>query len=393
VSDLSWDVRDILSAPRRALDCSSMLVGTVAIVVAAVALTVSTYLGILVDGRFPVGYVWARLHAFPWVYHVNLGPGGSCVQALGLVAAIVTVVYALVAICKTAYRRLKGDHRFGATEAWRFARRRGHAVIALICVLLTGTVSVVAAGLLASYAARLPWIGELLLAVAIIPGVPLSVGVILLLVASVGTLLMGPAVVGTLEDDWLDVLVQVGSLMWARWWRWLLYESVLGVVTAVAGCIAFAVLAAALGIVVSLGGAFAPDKMLGMMLAAASYVPGLGFVVFPFMRARGVVEYSITPSVWAAGVIFASALTLYSALVLGYVLSVWATGQTLVYVILRRLHLGQNVLERDDDIDRLAALAHRTNEPAPAQAPPVAPEGEREGEGLSQIEGRREEPT
>lgn len=390
LSDLSWDIRDVLGAPRRALDPSSVLLGAVGFLVAIGILTACTYLAVFVDGRFPLRYVWDRLHLFPWLHDFAFSYGGSFVQSAGIAVAGGLAIYVLVGISKLSYRRLKGDYRFGAKDAWDFARRRAHAVITLVSLLMVGVLTVVLIGLLTGYTARLPWIGSTILSLAIFPGIVLSIGAIVLALLAAGALILGSAVVGTLDDDWLDTLIHVSAIMWAQWWRWVAYELTLCMVVVVAAGVALLLLTLGLTLTLNLAGAFVPYKTLGMVLVAARYVPGLGFVLFRAVPPHVVMPYSLTPGILVAGTVLACAFVVLAALVAGYGLSVWATGQTLVYAVLRRRHLGQNIFEREDVLDRRAVLAEQEAHGQPPESTLPPAEAEKGSSPSIQIETKRE---
>ena len=354
----AWDAREIVRAPRRALDPSSALLGAVGCILVLAILAACTYVGILVDGRLPVGYVWSRLGLFPWLYDFRLSAGGSFARSAGAVMALGVMIYALVAMAKVAYRRLKGDDSFAFREATRHAMRRGHAVVTALSLLAAGALGLILAGLVISYAARLPGVGEIILAVALIPGVGASLAVILLMVAAMGTAVLGPAAVGTLDDDWLDTLIHVGAIMWGQTGRWVVYELLAAGMTLFGGCLAAAILVGALTMALGLLGVFVPGTIIGTVLVASRQVPGLHWGLFWFAP-EAFPPLALTPGMYVAGATLTLAVVLVAALAAGYTLSVWATAQTLIYVLLRKRHLGQNILERQDDIDRLRSLAAR----------------------------------
>jgi len=368
MAELRWDVRDILGAPRLAMEWQAIRTGMLGSLMAAVIAGIFTYGAVILDGSLPM---FVASHPAPFGLRATgprLGAVGLFLFVLGIALGLFVVIITEAALAKLLYRRLKGDVTFDAGAAWDYGRAHGRAVVFLLALLAVLLLAAFAIGLAASLVGRIPIVGDVWLGIVVLPGLVLALGTFAILATAVVILTIGPAVVGATDDDWLDLLIRCGSILWSQPWRWLLYEAIILAVTALTALFVAGLFAASLTAVLTVAGTFAPGKVLGMVLIASRYVPGLPGLLLHLLSNATVLSFAIAPATYVAGLLMALGVLLVLAGAAGYCMSVWASGQLIAYALLHRAQSGHDILAREDDIDRRAAIAA---EPVPQQ--PAAP--------------------
>jgi len=265
---------------------------------------------------------------------------------------------------------LKGDNFYGNSDAWRYALTRGRStlgtpfIIILILALICLTLWIV------GWISTIPLVGPVFLGLMALPAFLLALLAVYVFLALLLSLLYTPPVIGATDEDALEGVLQVFSLLWNSPWRTVGYSvTVVGTtlvaawVLATLSLLGLTVLGGVLGAV--LGPSFdavaagtvtyLPLKSLFLIDPPAWLWPG------PLMNLIPAVGGMPPPPVESHGVttFFAGlSLVVASGALLSYAISCLASGFTVSYIVLRRLKDGEDLLEWIDEVDE---LEHREN--------------------------------
>ena len=350
--------RAVLSAPRMALNGTVVRIGTIAILVCSVILCVFTYLAVLADPSIPLLFAWRKLRLFPWLADLRLNPVGTFVQTTGKAIAGLVLLYATGTQVKTLFRYAKGDVSFSAYEAWHSGRANSHALVTAIALLILVATGTLLSALALGLPGRVPVAGEIFAALGFLAALPLAFLLLVCVALVAGTLTVGVAIANTLDDDWLGTLVNVGALLWSQWWRFLVCEGIVFCVTIASWLAGMGLLFTCTGLALALVGLTTQGRLAAVAYVASQFVPGLDRVLSRVVPQFDVWSIVVGPGVAIGGAFVSAGILFLLAVVTGYAAGVWSAGQMVTYAELRRHQYSQNIYEKEDMIDRVAALAH-----------------------------------
>ncbi len=398
---LHFDIRDIFRVIRLGWSGKKIWVGLCGLIVAYVGYSVLVTIAHLTAGKDLI-WVWHRYGLFP-----GASPGmhpllGTIIDVIAILYALAVIFLTTCMICKITYQQLRGDDFYSSGDAWTFIKSNWSGVLLGPVAVLALVVFFLIAGMIIGWVAHIiPYVGEFLFALSFIPIFFAALVAVFISVALVVALMMSPAVVGTVGEDALEVVIQSFSLVWSQPWRLLIYTLWMKISVALGVAILGSLMVITFCLTNWACGLAMKAKLLGMYSVALKYVP------FNFSMGDPMLMFQLfgvgTPSgsvVWA-GYILAAMIILLAGVLLAYAQAAYASGISLIYVILRKLKDDENLLEWEEEGED-APAAEPEGEDAPAaepegeDAPAAEPEGEdapaAEPEGEAS-EGEGDEPA
>ena len=388
MAKLYFNVRDLFRAARLGWSGKKMWIGFCGISVAYLIHGILTYLSLLAAGTRTFGELWdihglfpraivrsgvafvALEHGFPWLSWVLYG--------IGAIIALFVMLCTAQMISKIAYRQLKGDDFYSMGDALKSLQRNWKAVLLSPITLFAIVAFFILFGVfvVGGLARLIPYVGEILYAVFMIPvffAVLLTVFMGIVLAAS---LFLGPAIVGTTSEDTLETVIQLFSTVWSQPWRLVLYELWVQVTTWFSVTVLSVMTYLALLLTSWACGIFMGSKLTGLLSTALHYVPqrALSLTMFHFSPERIAAKIDQMPILWRlgsyyypslmsplppltgeptgtilwSGRILAVMFLILVGFILSYALTTCASGQTLIYVALRKIKDDENLLEQKD---------------------------------------------
>ena len=349
---LHFDIRDIFRVVRLGWSGKKIWVGLSGTLIAYAGYSILAIADHLLAGA-TMGEIWHRYGLFPGLAPFPVTLAGAAMDVLAMLYVWIVVLLTICMICKITYQQLKGDDFYSSGDAWGFIRQNWGGVVWGPVATLALLVFFVVAGIVIGWLAGLiPWAGELAFGVLFIPIFFAALVAVFISIAFVVSLTMSPAVVGTVGEDALEVAIQSFSLAWSQPWRLVLYMIWMKISVSVGSVLLGIFMAASLGLVSWACGLFMKEKLANMVYVAGQYVPfdftrseWLSLDITAFLPPAG------TPSgsELLAGGILAVMLILLTVIYSSYVLSAYASGLSLIYVILRKRKDDENLLEWEDD--------------------------------------------
>ncbi len=371
---LHFDIRDIFRVVRLGWSGRKIWVGLCGLIAAYVGYSILVTVAHLTDGK-DLSWVWHRYGLFPGAAPGLRAPLGTVIDAIATLYALVVILLTTCMICKLTYQQLRGDDFYSSGDAWKFLKSNWTGVLFGPIAVLALFVFFVIAGILIGLAGHyIPWAGELVVAGLFIPIFFAALVAVFISIALVAAVMMSPAIVGTVGEDALEVVVQSFSMVWSQPWRLLIYVLWMKISVLIGATILGALMVVTAWLINRACGWFMGEKLVGMYSVAIHYVPFDFTALDPtlmFQLSRvGAPEGSV---VWA-GYILAVMIVLLTGVLIAYVQASYASGISLIYVILRKRKDDENLLEWEEE---------DLGEEAPT---PIGPEAS-EGEGPEQGEG------
>ena len=293
--------------------------------------------------------VWHRYGLFPGADPASHPTTAAIIDVVAMLFALAVLFLSSCMMCKITFQQLKGDDFYSSGDALKFIKENWRGVlmgpVATLALLVFFIVVGIIIGLLAKV---IPYVGEFAFALSFIPIFFCALVAVFIAIAFVVSLEMSPAIVGSVGEDSLEVVIQSFSLTWSQPWRLLLYCAWMETSVAIGAAILGTLMMATMGVIVWACGLFMKAKLANMLAVASNYVP------FDLLRCDGVNCYlpaAGDPSgseAWS-GRILAVMVILLLGVFAAYVQAAWASGTSIIYVILRKKKDDENLLEWEDE--------------------------------------------
>ncbi len=389
---LHFDIRDLFRVIRLGWSGKKVWTGLCGLLVAYVGYSLLVTIGFVASGT-TAGEVWHRYGLFPGASPESLSMTGTILHVLAMVFAAVVFYITSCMMCKMTYQQLRGDDFYSLGDAWKFVKGHwGGAILGPVAVLVLLVIFVVTGAIIGWLAGLIPYVGEVGFALAFIPVFFAALVAVFIVVALIASLLFTPAIVGTVGEDTLEVLIQSFSMCWSQPWRMLAYTTWMLVSVWIGAVLLSGMMSCALCLITWACGLGMGDKLTSIMLIAQSYMPPFDFTTIiqntfdemesPWASGSGSRSGSL---IWS-GRILAVMLILLTGIFLAYVQAAYASGASLIYVVLRQKKDDENLLEWEDpDMDDLdfSSLDDKDDASSESETSDVASEGDDSDEGES----------
>ena len=288
----------------------------------------------------------------------NLSWIGIIIYVIACLFALFFYFVTLTAISKITFEQLKGDEFYEGREAWAFARKNWKGAFGSPIFLAIIIAVLLLVGFVMGLVFRIPHVGPILIGLFSFPLIAGAFFIVYLTIVAGVVLLIAPAVVSATDSDTFDTVFEAFSVINDQTWRFILWELLL-LATTVVCVFVFAYLAKmAISMTNLVIRQWASANWAIMWKNAKWYLylpnffpvvlarwfPSVLFVQSPFLT-EGIAKSTLLGS-FLLGVSF----YLIAFIVLGYAMTVFGSGQTLIYTILVKIKDDKNLLEEKEDL-------------------------------------------
>lgn len=349
---------DILTAPRLALRSANIKSGLFSLLTGYLGYLLLAAAGMVVSGFNPIT-VWLIPAGFPTLPPLSVySVPGIMLFFTGLLIFFHSVLSGMTASSRIAFESLADNPFLTAKEGLAFAGVRRNSISGIPLIFLFSSLASAFAVILIGFAGRLPAGGGLITAVFFFPAVILSLLSVFFLVMVLSAVLFLPAVLGVSDETAPEIIAQLFALVIKQPFALLLYQ-ILGTVVYTA---AFIVSASTMMLVIKLTFLLISGGMGDKFVILASGIYQFlhnAFSMHPFLAKLELLYYSLLPDGlipffgygipatinWSAYLIFLLFNVSLAAL-LSYWMSVFTSGQVIIYLILRRRIDGAALVEK-----------------------------------------------
>lgn len=382
MAQLRFDFRDLFRSGRLGFSMQRMWIAFVGYGVGYLGYLIFTYLSLLANGK-GLSQAWNESGLLPCL----VGQGHASwyawiIFAIGVAILLAAYLLTSTAIARASYMLLKGNNFYTWREAFAFALRKASSVLSTPVAIAVMAGCFVVGGLIIGLLARvIPYVGELGASLFTFTWMFSALLLFFLLVVLGVSLVIVPAIIATTDEDAFEAVFQSFSVVWSQPWRFVLYEALIGVVALVGmGLFAFAVkqgfllMCAIFSVPWSFGdkfvnlashGQYLLQKWLFVSQDWARLIywklsPYLYFVR-EFYPIKGL---SVTLTISAY--LFALSMLAVAWWVVSYGTAVLQVGNTIMYIILKKIKDQENLLERKDKEEEEPEEVKKEEAPAPA---------------------------
>ncbi|MDP6037059.1 MAG: hypothetical protein QGG64_00755 [Candidatus Latescibacteria bacterium] len=345
---MKFDIRDLFRCVRLGWSGKKIWVGLIGLLFAWVGYSVLVVIAHFQSGN-SASILWHRYGLFPGATLGEFDLLGTGLHILGMVWALAVVLVTTSMMCKIAFQQLRGDDFYSSGDAWQFAKENWKAVlfgpVALLALFAFFVICGIVIGLVAKW---IPVAGELAFALSFVPVFFAALLAVFIGLVFCVSLVMSPAIVGTVQSDALEVVIQSFSLTWSQPWRLILYTVWMEFAVWVGFMLLGIFTLSAIALIAWASGLFMDVKLATLFDLASRY---LVFRPERWDRVLASLPAPATPSgseIWG-GRILGVMLIVITGIVISYAQAAYASGLSLMYVILRHKKDDENLLEWELD--------------------------------------------
>ncbi len=375
---LYFDYRDIFRAARLGLSPKKMWVFFWGLMWGFIFYGTLGYCAHLAAGR-SLSDVWVMfglVPAMPW-------PGSGAISwvlwAIGLLGALLIYMLSAAVTARLAAEQLKGNEFYEVKEAVGYLKDSWKSILGGPLVIISFVLFLLFFGILSGWWGRITVLGELTIALLSLPIYLVCLFLVFLLVSLAIGLFFSPVISGATKGDSFDNLFEVFSSITSQPWRLVVYTGFLKVLCLVAAGVFAWFTISGLGIAYqvlswSMGSKFSDIALAAFNLytppLATNYLMALDNPVLSGLSSAMMAPPALNWSGHTAAFIMGMSLNAVRLLVLSYLLSVFVTGQTIIYgiVVMKRDQRNIFVAEKGP-LEESCQTGLKEEEPEPVKSP------------------------
>ncbi len=371
---MHFNYKDVFRAGRLGFSAKKMWVGFLGLLIGIVGYSILAYLAFLSSG-WKWQEIWRAYRYIPIPYPlgaVDLTPWGWVIWGVGSLFLAFVGLLTLASISKITFEQLRGDEFYEAKEAARFALKNWKGVFLSPVTLLIFIGVILLIGFVFGLWGRLPYFGQLFTGIFAIPIFAGALFCVYLMVVFLVSLFMAPAIVATTESDTFDTLFETFSVINDQPWRFVLWEVLL---TAVKGVGVFILAWFAKQALLLTDWALrlwqGPRGWMSMVwsngiwyLPTCPPIPALERICEGCLPTL-LVPHQALMGTWAdkwGGFFMGLSFYFVGLFVLAFGMSIWASGQTLIYTVLVKIKDEKNLLEKKEEVMREERVEEKPEE-------------------------------
>lgn len=342
---LSYNFKDILWAPARALSAKKILVMTLYIIGALLIYDIFTYIALVIDGE-KIDAVWSAYDIFPFFKFTYGNLIAEVIFILGCCFALLSLMFGFTGVSIIEIEAIRGNRFFSAMDALKFSIARFKQVFLAMLGMAVFVLFVIILFALLGLVCRIPFIGEWLYTILfVIPNFIIAIfTVFIFLIIHIAFILLPATAAADKKAEAFQAILETFSTFIRQPLRWLGYT----IYSLVAGKLAsfiyayfcyraieFTAWASALG-----GG----HKMTGLVKSGLTHLPYRSDLVEQALNIFPGIDFGINLIKYArptvsdpASYLMALMLLVIFITVIAYFFSVIATAQARAYVVIRYL--------------------------------------------------------
>ncbi|MCK4233274.1 hypothetical protein KAU34_05665 [candidate division WOR-3 bacterium] len=362
---LRFNWMDVFSAARLGFNGKKIQIGTIGVFLCTVIYSLLTYGAFWASKTKPIE-VWRTFKFIPIPHPfniINFNVWGWIIWAVGILAVFWILSVTLTAISKTTYEQLRGDDFYEVREAFKFGIKYWKGSFLAPITLIIFIAIIIGLGVLWGWwIGRIPYGGQILTAIFSPFLFAAALFVIYLSVIFFVSLIISPAVVATTKSDTFDTLFENFSIINTQTWRFALWEFIVKATTCIGTFIfgfflknSLTVMHRALGILQG------PRQYIETMWNNARFflppVPAFPFTHVDDFFARFLPvmlqPHNLLMGSWGdkvGGFLLGLFFYILGFLVIGFALSMWSAGQTVIYTVIVKMKDEKNLLEQKEEL-------------------------------------------
>ncbi len=371
---MRFKVIDMFRSNRLALSLQRIWIQFVGLIVGYIGYYILTVLSLYLAG-LNFTQILSQYGLFPCLFILDIPIGliSKIVFSAGCIYLVIVLLITNTAVSRAVFMVLRGNNFYTWREAFAFAIKKSGSIILTPVVIGMLIIAFIIGAWVIGMIGRIPFIGELGISFFSIIWLCASLVVVFLVIVTGVAIILTPAILATTEEDSFEAIFQSFSTTWSQPWRIVIYEGIAGGLS-ILGFLVMAILIKCAFVLMNNLLSFSMQDAYINMATQAQYLlqswtlklePILSRVFGElkqyFFFARDFIPLELSPTLNISAYLVAINMMIVGGLIISYLLATFNSGNTIMYLIFRKIKDDENLLERqdryseeqiDDDIDK-----------------------------------------
>ena len=320
---------------------------------------VLTYLAFIISGE-GIQTVWDRYGLLPLLPGTYMPVISIIIYVLAVFFLIYGAMITSTGVARAVYMNLKGNTFYTWKEALGFAWKKKWSIFGTPLALTIFIIVIGAGGFITGLIGRIPFFGEWFISLFTIFWFLASLVLVFIGISLAVSLLLTPAILATTDDDAFEGVFQSFSIAFTQPWRLLIYQ-VLNAAVGLFGFVTFTLLFKytwkVFNLIINWG---MGEKFVTVASAASYYVQSW---TYPFVLcyqavlgdygqwifySHDFISKALPLRITIAALLMAFGLIILGLYLISFPLALFNTGQTLCFLVIKKIKDDENLLERKD---------------------------------------------
>ena len=359
--ELNFNYKDLFRSARLAFSIQRIWINFFGLSMGYFCYLFFTYLSLWTANQ-SLSAMWARFGLFPCLFSLG-GPWYSYViYIFAVVALLAFFMLTNTAVSRAVYMNLKGETFYTWKEAFKFAFKKFSSILGAPVAIIGIMVFLAIGGAVMALIGKIPYAGELITVCFTFFYMGAGLFIFFLSLVLIVALFFVPAIIATTNEDGFEAVFQSFSIATGQPWRILGYGAVVCAIELLAFVLmAFSVKEAwniySLIFINVMGDKFATIGQQALYYVEYTLALSRNWIDFAFGDLSASFYFSKNfisvpeMDLWTTicSYIFAVFMLIAGGVVVAFAEATGNAGLTLMYLVMRKKHDGENLLERKDD--------------------------------------------
>ena len=363
---LYFDFRDILRSPRIALSGKKIWIFIVGNLIGFVSYWFLTYYSFYIS-NYDLYSILDNYGLYPYIFNQNISKLSWLIYFLGILIWISVLFISSTAVSRVTINQLKGNHFFSISDAWRYALKYWKSVILTPIVILFIIFLFLFIGTFFAFLSSISFIGTIIFSSLFPIYFFGSIFTIYTAIVLVNSLIYTPSIVSSYEEDIMGSIFECYSISWSQPWRIILYGLILFITILIGTEIFSWFIINAYNLIFFIFKYFMEDNLVNITSLSLNIILPNSLIDFILKLRETLINlisnyhykipnlfdnnlYSIAKPISLFetfnSIILSTFLFIIGLSLISYSLTIFSVGQTLSFIILKKLTDGDNLLKR-----------------------------------------------
>ena len=223
---LYFNFKDILRSPRIALSGKKIWIFITGNLIGYLFYWIISYLSLVLSG-YNLSDAFSNFGLYPHIFNIEASSNSIFIYSLGLIVWISLLFISSTAVSRVILEELNGNHLFSITDAWIFSLKHWKTSIFTPLTIMFIIITLLILGIFFTMLSSIPYAGSIIY-FSLFPIIFFgSVFITYTAIVLVNSLIYSPAIIASYEEDIMGTIFQSYSISWAQPWRVITYNIII----------------------------------------------------------------------------------------------------------------------------------------------------------------------
>ena len=368
--NLYFNFKDILRSPRIALSGKKIWIFITGNLIGYLFYWIFSYLSLLLSG-YNLSNALSNFGLYPHIFNIGASSNSIFIYFLGLILWIFILFISSTATSRVILEELNGNHLFSISDAWIFSLKHWRTSTFTSITIVFIIITLLILGTFFTSMSSIPYAGSIIY-FSLLPIIFFgSVFIIYTALVLINSLIYSPVIIASYEEDIMGTIFQSYSISWAQPWRVITYNIIILflIIIGVETFSWFCINSYSLIYLISKHSFFweesfnniinlsfelvLPNYIIDNILHIRSNIINIDHNYFSiihnvFEKQRSTIEQASTLD-FISSILLSSFLFIILLSIISYSLSIFCVGQTISFLIFKKLTDDDDILQRFRD--------------------------------------------